>query len=57
MKMMTSRLTALWTGRALALTLVALVLLAGCASAGGRSDNVKRAERYARAGEWDNAIT
>ena len=57
MKTMTSRLMALRTGRAMAVALVALVLLAGCASAGGRSDNVKQAERYARAGEWDNAIT
>ena len=56
MSMMSSRLMSMRRGRSVAAALVALVLLAGCATS-GRSENVKRAERYARAGEWDNAIT
>jgi len=57
MNTITRRLTAIRTGRSAVIALVALVLLAGCASTGGRTDNMKRADRYARAGEWDNAIT
>jgi len=45
------------TGRSAVIALAGLVLLAGCASPGGRTDSMKRADRYARAGEWDNAIT
>jgi general secretion pathway protein D len=50
------RLRAIRTGRSALIVLVGLVLLAGCASAGGPTDNMKRADRYARVGEWDNAI-
>lgn len=52
----TSRLLSMRTGRATAVALVGLVLLAGCASTGGPTDNMKRADSYARLGEWDNAI-
>ena len=42
---------------AFALALVAVLVLTGCASPGGRSESMKRADAYARLGEWDNAIT
>jgi general secretion pathway protein D len=52
------RLMVVRTGRSVAVALVGLVLLTGCAStSGGRTDNMKRADAYARANEWDNAIT
>ncbi len=56
MNAITSRLLSMRTGRATAVALVGLVLLAGCASTGGPTDNMKRADSYARLGEWDNAI-
>ncbi|NKB87424.1 MAG: hypothetical protein GKS06_04300 [Acidobacteria bacterium] len=43
--------------RRAAVAVLALAMLAGCASTGGRSENMKRADAYARVGEWDNAIT
>lgn len=50
------RLRAIRTGCSVVIALVGLVLLAGCVSTGGATDNMKRADRYARVGEWDNAI-